>query len=139
MRGEIYKGNGFGRLPNPEEVAALELAKANWLQLPKTKFGQLIIMVREDNGVTHRLVSCGNHSDPRNPNFERNCILSWEAMKDVKVMEREMANRRRWLDSMVHADPLPNEHYTDAQLKEMGLIGLYLWQEVNEEESEAKQ
>lgn len=129
---QVYSGSGFGREATPEEASALEAAQLNWSNLPQTKVGQPIIMIRSEGGKLRRLVSCGNCNDPRLPNFERYFCATLEAANDEKLFQREIANCRKWLDLMVQADPLPNENYTTEQLKRMGLIGLYLWEDIPE-------
>ncbi len=117
------------KTPTEEEAEALAAARLSRTALPKTACGQPIIMEREEGGKLRRLVSCGNTHDPADPNADRYIIHDLHRNHAETIREH-----RRWLSKMIVADPLPNEHYTVEELKAMGLVGVYTWEDVPEDE-----
>ncbi len=116
-----YLGSGHGSPPTKEEALLIANAMEQWETLPKTEVGCPILGERELNGKRQRFISHGNHGDPRSPQERFN-------------IDEDPEQTRKWLDGFVHGDPLHNELYTSKQLKDMGLIGLYKWRDIPEDE-----
>lgn len=120
------------KLPTAEEAAAISRAQSNYPHLPKTKDAKPIIMEKEENGKLRRLVSYGNDDDPAGPDTESRIILR---IDNNRTSSQRIADYNLCLSRMIVAEPLPNEHHTIDQIKAMGLVGVYRWEDVPDEES----
>lgn len=123
---------GGPKFPTQEEAAAIDAARVNRASLPTTKCGQPILLEKEVDGKLRRFVSCGNTHDPNKPETEKRMTFGRD--DDFRTPAEREADEQRWLSKMVLANPLPNEHYTTAQLLAMDLMGIFMWEDVPEDE-----
>ena len=62
-----------------------------------------------------------NTHDPKDKNFQMYVARSFH-----ETQEQAVARHLEWLKGKVIGDPQATEAYTVAQLKEMGMVGVYM-------------
>lgn len=69
-----------------------------------------------------RLRYCGNHHDPRDPDYER--YVRCGCMGEESPQEA-IKRDRVWIQSMLIGEPGASDTFSVERMKEMGLVGLY--------------
>jgi hypothetical protein len=70
-----------------------------------------------------------NIHDPEDPNAKMYLALSFEDMGNPQGRERAWQEHLDWLKDKVIGEPQGTDAYTSDQLKELGMVGVYLDEE----------
>ena len=74
------------------------------------------------SGLGRHLSNIGDH---RKPHAETMHCYSYHACFDPTARKHEWESHLRWINENVIGPPKATDHYTQAQLEAMGMIGLY--------------
>lgn len=74
------------------------------------------------SGLGRHLSNIGDH---RKPHAEMMHCYSYHANFDPAARRHEWESHLRWINENVIGPPKATDHYTQSQLEEMGIIGIY--------------